>query len=136
MTLVRFWQWLNMIRKNGQCCLWTEWKLNGFRVPSLEFSKKSKKLAEFKLQELLLFSWDLIRVMKKHGLTNILTIFNNLDFFWKFWQFLTTFTIFTIFTIFNNSWQFLTIYDNFWQFMTVFDNVDKFYHFWQLRQFL
>ena len=34
------------------CCLWTEQKLNGFRVLNLEFGGKSKKLAEFKLQEL------------------------------------------------------------------------------------
>ena len=37
----------------------------------------------------------LIRIMRKHDLTNILTIFDNLNNFWKFWQILTFLTIFT-----------------------------------------
>ena len=86
----------------------------------------------------------LITVMRKHDLTNILTIFDNFD---NFWQFLT---ILTIFDNFDNFWQFLTIltimttFDNFWQFMWSFQCFWKFLwpetwhlrhwlHFWQLR---
>ena len=74
----------------------------------------------------------LIRVMKKHDLTNIftfvdnfdnftmLTIFDSLIFFYNFWQcfdnswqfcqFLRNFTILTMFDIVDNFWQFLTIW--------------------------
>ena len=55
----------------------------------------------------------LIRVMRKHDLTNILTIFDN---FYIFWQFSKKFTNF----------------DNFWIFLTIFDNFDNFDNFWQL----
>ena len=72
----------------------------------------------------------LITVMRKHDLTNILTIF---EFFLQFLTIFTLLTIFTIFDNFDNFWQFLTFLttfdnvDNFWQFLTIFKN---FWQFW------
>ena len=93
----------------------------------------------------------LIKVIRKHDLTNILTIFwlcrqllnffltiltifnnfnnfdklDNFDNFWEFWQFLK---------FFDNFWQFLTIFDNVWQFLTILKRFDNFWQFLQLRQ--
>ena len=90
----------------------------------------------------------LIIVMRKHDLTNILTIFENFEFFDNFYNFDNIWQLLTISTILDNFdnlltiLKMLTIFDNidnfdnfdnfgkFWQFLTIFD------HFWQLRQFL
>ena len=89
----------------------------------------------------------LIRVMRRHDLTNILTIFfdnfDNFDNFDSFWQFSTMLPILTILDNFDNFWQFLIVltfltneetwpdqhfykFDNFWHFWTFFD---IFWHF-------
>ena len=90
----------------------------------------------------------LITVMRKHDLTNILTIVDNFfnfllfftifDNFCNFLTILTTFDNFynflTILTIFDNSdnfWQCLTIFDNVWQFLTILTIFDNFWQFWQ-----
>ena len=48
-------------------------KLNGFRVLSLEFAGKLKKLAEFKLQELLLLECMIIMYVKQKCIVYIST---------------------------------------------------------------
>ena len=72
----------------------------------------------------------LITVMRKHDLTNILTIFfenfdnffdnfqqvYNVDNFRQFWQFLKVWIIFESFDIFDNFWEFW----QYWQFLTIF----------------
>ena len=94
-------------------------------------------------------------MMRKHDLTNILTIFEFFDNFeifdnfysnWQFWQFLP---IFDNFYSFDNFWQFLPflqfwkIEDNWGQFLRIFeifnnfdnwDNWDNFGQFWQLKR--
>ena len=83
----------------------------------------------------------LIRVMRKHDLTNILTNFwQFLHLFWHFSTILTILTILTIFDSLNNFWefwhfwqflQFLTFfYIFFWQFSTIFYNFDNFDNIW------
>ena len=70
----------------------------------------------------------LIRVMRKHDLTNMLKILTFFDNFQQFLTILTIFNFFGNFDIFWQFWPFLTI-------LTIFDNSDHFYNFWQFWQF-